>query len=254
MESPYFRNMHTIYGKKIGLLFLTTLLFAGQAMGQALNKPFYDYDRFIHFGFTIGTSYATLKYDLNPAVWTTQTQINSISAQGSPGLTIGGVVDLHLGSSKSDMREHFDLRLIPSLVLTERQFVFNMKDTGSAPIIKKQIESAIVEFPLLLKFKSDRYQNLRFYAIGGGKFSYDLSSTAKAAKNPANPKISIYPAGYSYEYGAGLDLYFPFFKFSPEIKVSQGINNLLVPDTTVYSAIFSRFRSNFIYFSLYFEG
>jgi hypothetical protein len=249
MERSNFRHIYHILRKKIGL-FCLALLFTGNIFGQALNKPFYDYDRLLHFGFTIGFNYSTLKYDPSP-LWYSQKQVLSVSSQGSPGITLGAVADLHLGSKKSFLREHFDLRFIPSLVLTQRQFVFNMIGDSQ---VTKTIESAFVEFPLLLKMKSDRSGNVRFYAIGGGNFAYDLSSTAKATKNPADPKISLYPSNYSYEFGAGLDLYFPFFKFSPEIKVSQGINNVLVPDTTIYSGIFSRMRSNFIFFSMYFEG
>jgi hypothetical protein len=252
MERVNLRDIYHIYRKKI-VLGTIALLATGNIFGQALNKPFYDYDRFIHFGFTIGFNYAVLKYDFSP-MWYHQHPADTVlrvSSQGSPGITLGAVADLHLGNSKSYLREHFDLRLIPSLVLTQRQFVYTMSDSS---IVKKTIESALVELPILLKIKSDRSGNVRFYAIAGGKLSYDLSSTANAAKDPANPKVSIYPQNYSYEYGCGLDLYFPFFKFSPELKISQGINNVLVPDNTVYSGIFNRFRSNFIYFSLYFEG
>jgi hypothetical protein len=252
MATSHFRNIYYIYREKIAATTLALLLSCG-AFGQALNKQFYDYDRWIHFGFTLGTNYSVLKYNYSP-LWYSQTPPNMVlrvSSQGSPGITLGAVSDLHLGSSKSFWRDHFDLRFIPSLVLSERQFVYTMYDSTTE---KKTIESALVEFPLLLKMKSDRFGNVRFYAIGGGKYSYDLSSTAKAAKNPQNPKVSIYPSNLSYEFGAGLDLYFPYFKFSPEIKVSQGINNILVPDNTIYSGIFSSFRSNFVYFSLYFEG
>jgi len=252
MAHAHHRHIYHILSKKIGLALLC-LLFGGQAMGQSLNHPFYDFDRWIHFGFTVGTNFATLKYDRS-ASWyhqNTPDSVVKVSAAGSPGITFGAVADLHLGSSKSYFREHFDLRFIPSLTITERQFIFTMKDSST---ITKTIESALVEFPLLVKFKSDRSGNIRFYVIGGADYSYDLSSTAKAAANPANPKISIYPSNYAYQFGAGLDLYFPFFKFSPEIKVSQGINNVLVPANTPFSSIFSRFRSNFVYFSLYFEG
>jgi hypothetical protein len=252
MATSYPGNINNIYGKKIGV-FVIALFISGNVLGQALNKQFYDYDRFIHFGFTIGTNYSVLKYDFS-SQWYHQNPSDTvlrISSQGSPGITLGAVADLHLGSKKSFWRDHLDLRFIPSLVLSERQLVYTMKDST---VIKKTIESALVEFPLMIKFKSDRFQNLRFYVIGGGKYSYDLSSTAKASKNPQDPKVSIYPNNYSYEFGAGLDLYFPYFKFSPEIKLSQGINNILVPDNTIYSGVFTRFRSNFIYFSLYFEG
>jgi hypothetical protein len=218
--------------------------------GQSENKPFYDYSRTIHFGFTIGTNYSRLKYDFSPS-WYGQDSIKRVQSLGSPGLTLGAVANLHLGSTRSYLREHFDLRLIPTLVLTQRRFLYTFRDSS---VVTKTVESALVEAPLLIKFKSDRFGNVRFYTVAGINYSYDLSSEYKATKNPNNPKVAIYPNNLNYEYGVGLDMYFPFFKFSPEIKLSKGINNVLVPDVTPYSNIFSRLRSNFIYFSLYFEG
>jgi hypothetical protein len=178
-----------------------------------------------------------------------------VRSVGYPGLTIGAVVNLHIGSTRSRLREHFDVRFIPSLVLSERHVVYTLNNNTD---VEKKVESALVEFPFLMKFKSDRFGNLRFYAIGGFKYGLDLSSEAKATPNPANPRVAIKPHNFSYEFGTGLDLYFPFFKFSPEIKVSRGLNNVLVPSdppgSNVYIDIFSRFRSNFLFFSLYFEG
>lgn len=217
---------------------------------QGKNKPFYDYSRWIHFGFTIGTNYSRFKYDFSPE-WYKQDTFLRVNSLGFPGITLGAVANLHVGSPRGYLREHFDLRFIPTLVLTQRKIQYTFYDTFSDG---KTIESALLEAPLLLKFKSDRFGNVRFYTVAGFKYSYDLASEYKASRNPADPKVAVYPANYSYEYGFGLDLYFPYFKFSPEVKLSKGINNLLVPDVSPFTNVFSRFRSNFIYFSLYFEG
>ena len=234
--------MHVVHRKKIGLLFIAMITYAS-SFGQGKNNPFYDYARKIHFGFTIGTNFSTFKYDFSNAFYN-QKNIHSIELQQIPGITLGAVSDLHLG-------EFFHLRFIPSLVLTQRNVKFNSAG-DTIPI--KQVESAIVELPLLLKVCSERHNNVSFYVIGGGKFGYDLSSDYKAAKDPINPKLALLPQNYSYEFGAGLDMYFPLFKFSPEIKLSRGFNNVLYKDGTIYTDIFSRFRSNFMFISFYFEG
>ncbi len=252
MEGTHLRHFYYIQRYKIVLLIIL-LTGAGKASGQALNKQFYEYDRFMHFGFTLGFNYSTLKYDFSNT-WYHQKPADTIlrvSSQGTAGFSLGVVSDLHLGPPKSFVRDHFDLRFIPSLVLTERDLVYTMKDSS---IETKKIESAFVQAPLLLKMKSDRFGNIRFYVIGGAEYSFDLSSTAGAAIDPSNPKIALASNNFAYQYGVGLDMYFPYFKFSPEIKISQGLNNVLVPQNTVYTNIFSRLRSNFIYFSLYFEG
>jgi hypothetical protein len=234
--------MYNLYSKKI--IVFAFLLFAGKAaFGQGQNNPFYDYARVLHFGFTLGTNIGDLKYDFSDE-WYAQKGISAVHVHQLPGITLGAVSDLHLG-------EYFDIRFIPSLLLAQRNITFS---TVGDTVPVKQIESALVEFPILLKIKSERHNNVRFYAIMGGKFGYDLSSNYKAVLNPINPKIALYPQNYSYEFGAGFDLYYPLFKFSPEIKLSRGLNNVLFHDKTIYTNIFSKFRSNFIMISLYFEG
>ncbi|MGZ5243568.1 MAG: type IX secretion/gliding motility protein PorT/SprT [Bacteroidia bacterium] len=215
-----------------------------------INKPFYDYSRRVHFGFTIGSSFSRFKYDFSPK-WYTQDTFARVNSMGYPGITLGAVVNLHLGSTRSYLREHFDIRFIPSLVLAERRIKYTFYDSFTQ---EKKVESALVEAPFLMKFKSERHRNVRFYVIGGVKYSYDLGSDHKATRDPSDPQVIITPHTFSYEYGTGLDLYFPFFKFSPEVKVAKGMNNILQPDHAAYSGIFSRFRSNFVYFSLFFEG
>lgn len=251
MHTTHFRNSKHIYRKQVTIAFIF-LLASASAFAQSLNKPFYDYSRRIHFGFTIGANYSRFNYELsNNFYHQPKDTVWKVTSKGYPGLTLGAVINLHPGSYSSFIREHFDIRLIPSLVLAQRRLVYTFSD-GSTQF--KEVESAMVEAPLLIKFKSDRLGNFRFYVIGGGNYGYDLSSNAKAAKDPANPKVAVYPSNFNYEYGAGLDLYFPYFKFSPEIKVSKGINNVLAPDPAFFTNIFSSFKSNFIYFSMYFEG
>ncbi len=234
--------MHLVHRKKIVLFFIAFLAFTS-AFGQGKNNPFYDYNRKIHFGFMIGTDFSDFKYDFSNS-WYSQKTIHTVEVQHVPGITLGAVSDIHLS-------EHFHLRFIPTLVLTQRNVKYGTTGDTVAP---KQVESAIVEFPLLLKFASERHNDVAFYVIGGGKFGWDLSSDFKAVKNPLNPKLAVIPQNFSYEFGAGLDMYFPLFKFSPEIKLSRGINNVLYKDGTIYTDIFSRFRSNFLFISFYFEG
>ncbi len=214
-----------------------------QSKAQGKWNPFYEYSRKIHFGFSLGTNVSTFKYKYSPE-WYKQDTIHSVKLVSFPGITLGAIIDVHLG-------EYFDLRFVPSLVLIQRNLEFS---DSNAQATVKQIESALIEFPLLLKYKSERHNNVRLYVIGGLKYSYDLSSDFKAKRNPVEPKVVIIPNNFYYEYGTGLDLYFKYFKMSPEIKFSRGINNILQPDQKIYSRIFENFRSNVVFISLNFEG
>lgn len=223
------------------LILLVTLLPLA-ALGQTQNKPLYDYNKPLHFGFSIGTNVSGFSHEFSDDFHQNDTLL-SIDKQRTPGLTLGAIANLHMG-------EHFDLRFIPGLVLTQRNIEYQFE---GRPNEVKEIESIFVEAPLSVKFKSVRHQNVRFYVLAGGKISHDMASQEDTEQNPFNPFVAIEPVNYSYEFGIGLDLYFPYFKFSPELKISRGLNNVLVEDNHVYSSSFDALRSNIIFLSFHFE-
>lgn len=236
--------MFNIHRKKINSSIFIVLIFINfGAYSQTKNLERFDYGRKLHFGFTIGTNVSDFKYEFSDNFYYNDSLL-TVDVSTYPGITLGAISDLHLG-------EFFDIRVIPSLVLTERSVKYKFTNDYST---KKSVESIFAELPVLLKFKSTRHGNLRFYVIGGGKVSYDFGSNARSNRDPNNPIIAIKPWAYAYEFGCGLDMYFYWFKFSPEIKLSKGINSILSPYHDVYSNVFENIYSNFIYFSFNFEG
>ena len=117
----------------------------------------------------------------------------------------------------------------------------------------KNIESIYMHLPLQLKFKSDRINNFRFYAIVGGKFDYDMAANARSHRNDEFLKVS--PVDFGYELGVGFEFFNPDFIFSPEIKISQGLTNQLfidkhLPLTNAIQSLLSRM----IVISIHLEG
>lgn len=238
-------NLLNLHRGKTGLILLHLvflLCLASFTHAQTKNNPLYDYNKQIHFGFSIGTNVAGFSHRFSDNFYANDTLLQ-IEKNHFPGITLGAISNLHLG-------EHFDLRLIPSLILAERSIDYKF-DNGTT--ITKEIESVFVEAPLTLKFKSVRRNNMRFYAIAGGKLSYDMSSQASTEQNPFEPFVALKPRSYYYEFGFGFDFYFPYFKFSPELKISRGINDVLSDDPFVFSDSFKFLRSNVIYLSFHFE-
>jgi hypothetical protein len=206
-------------------------------------NPFYDYSRKYHFGFSIGFNSGSFKYKYSD-LWYNQDSIKKVENVKYPGVCLGFVADLHI-------KEYFNLRFLPSFLISQRDMVYYNNNNRKTV---RELESAMIEFPILLKFKSSRHQNMRFYAIAGIKYSIDLASDKGATEDPTRPKLILEPHNYGVEAGTGLDLYFKYFKFSPEIKFSRGLNNVLIVDDRIYSKVFKSFHSNFTYFTLYFEG
>ena len=85
-----------------------------------------------------------------------------------------------------------------------------------------------MHLPLQVKFKSERINNFRFYALAGAKFDYDMAANARSHRPDEFLKVS--PVDFGVELGIGFEFYNPNFIFSPEIKISQGLTNQLFED------------------------
>jgi hypothetical protein len=119
----------------------------------------------------------------------------------------------------------------------------------------KPVESTYLEFPLLLKLRSDRINNFAVYLIGGGKFSIDMASQ-KDVNNDIDEDIVIKLAKYDYiaEVGGGMDMFLPYFKFGIELKAGIGIPNMLIDDDTRFSRPIQSLRTKTYVLTFTFEG
>jgi hypothetical protein len=220
-----------IFSKKYILftsLILMMALSSSAQKRQVMNLPKYDRAR-IHFGFELGLNIS--KFRVQPVGdLRIRDTVYSITPRGTSGLNLGIISNLKLG-------EHFDLRFIPALAFTQRNLEYSMVYTDSNfsdETITKQVESTYLEFPFLLKFKSARIDNYRVYVLAGWKYSIDMVSQAKVlAKDKEIVKLNKHDNGY--EIGVGFDFYMTYFKFSPEIKMYNGVKNLLVQDGRRFS-------------------
>ena len=67
--------------------------------------------------------------------------------------------------------------------------------------------------------------------------------------------VRISPTDFQFEYGTGIQFFFPYFIFSPEIKISQGINNVLIFNNNLrQSTVLEQVMSRTFTLSFHFEG
>lgn len=208
---------------------------------QEIN-PTYDLHR-IHFGFSIIGNYGKLKYNTASDFLDNDT-IQTINTNSFPGFGVGGIMNLKVA-------EYWDFRTMVNIQFVERHLQYNFR--GGA-IETAKINSTYMEIPFQLKYKSKRNHNKRFYWVGGATYRYDFASDIETERSNTKPIVALYPATFSYDFGAGLDLYYEFFKFSPEIRISNGMGNSLVPDSYIYASALSRMSPKLIQFFLHFEG
>lgn len=216
-----------------------------------------DDDR-IHFGFTfqyISSEYKILKKDdwisnpfIDPLDGSVSPTLRAISSKPSPGFGIGFVVNKRIS-------ENADLRLTPILVFNDRILSYQYQDSKAD--IEKKVQATLVEFPLGIKIKSNRRNNFRAYMLGGAKFSTDISSRKKTnnsqVTDPAEKFINNTRKFFSYEAGLGFDLYFEYFKMSPELKLSYSFKDVLKDEPHRFAAPIDKLMLRHVTFSLFFE-
>jgi hypothetical protein len=209
-----------------------------------INLPKYDHQR-IHFGFTLGLNSSNFRVQ-KVDDFKELDSIYSIEPGAVMGLNLGIISNLRIGN-------HFDLRFIPALSFAQRNLDYNFYYPGSSGnLITKKIESTYLEFPLNLKFKSKRINNYRVYVLAGGRYSIDMVSQAKVL-NRDKDIVKLERYDYGYEIGVGFDFYMTYFKFSPEIKMFNGLNNLLVSENTALAKPLEGLRSKIFLISFTFE-
>lgn len=205
------------------------------------NLEQYDYKK-IHFGFTLAANSGRLLVHHKPDYFATDT-LKNITVKNFPGLGLGAITNIRLG-------EYFDLRLLaPVISFVQRNLVYEFENITK----EVKVESAYCDGSLLLKYKSQRRKNTRMYVIGGGRMTYDFASTIKKQRGIQTPVVSLIPLTYGWEVGAGFDIYFEYFKFSPEIKLCSTINNAMYRDGFIFTNAIDRIIPQLVQISFHFE-
>ncbi len=202
------------------------------------NNPLYDTRKF-SYGFAIGIHTSAYQVNYSDKFVTNELDtVHSVLGEFSPGFSLGFLVNLRLN-------EFLDLRLMPKAGFYDHKLIYRYTDRSIKTIL---IESTLVEFPLLLKYKSMRRGNIRMYMLGGVTPAFEASG--KNDVQASSPLIDIRKSNLSLDAGMGFDFYFPLFKFSQEIRFSRGITSMLGSDNSIYRDPITRLNTNTI--SVYF--
>lgn len=195
-----------------------------------------------HFGVTLPMNYAKMKVNLAND-FLAQDSIQSITLDGTPGVGLGGIVDLRLG-------DFFNLRTLPALNFHQRRMTYKFKDREDIV----DVESVTMDLPINLKYKSALHKKyIRFYTVAGGRIWYDFNSRSGEERGPFKKLIALNTFGAGFEVGFGFDFYLPYFKFSPEIKMVNSLVNMHSRDEYIYSNGVGSLYPRMFQISLHFE-
>ncbi len=105
--------------------------------------------------------------------------------------------------------------------------------------------------PFHVRFKSQPYKDKRGFVVAGLKYGYDVQSNSRSRRS----QIRMAPHDFQYEVGLGIQMFYPYFIFSPEIKFSKGLGNLLIYDKNLNeSRVLEKVASQIFTISFNFEG
>ncbi len=230
----------------IASCFLLLLLQTASAQfNQGKNMNYIDFQqKNYYFGITLGYNASDYRIYHSKDFIRNDSFASAESVTG-PGFNLGIVSNLKVG-------EYFDLRFLPTLSFAEHSIKYAPAGQGGR-IVTRPIESVLVELPFHVRYKSAPYHDFRLFVIGGVKYSFDVASDSRTRQ--AAGLVKIAPTDFQVEYGAGVQFFFPYFIFSPEFKISQGLNNVLIyNDRLQQSTVLEKVLSRTFTISLHFEG
>lgn len=236
--------MHHIHGQKAIVLFVFMLL-VSPIWSQIGGKGNYNFSRFnkksYYFGINLGFN------DSGYTIYNSKNFINNDSIRVTGGSNKVGV-NMHMITNLK-LGDFFDFRFLPGFSFANRGFLFTQVSDNK--VVERNIESVFFEMPFHIRFKSEPYKDKRLFVMAGLKYSYDVQTSSKARSTI----LRIAPHDFQYEIGIGLQMFYPYFIFSPEIKFSRGINNLLLSNSAQNEAkVLENVISEIFTISFNFEG
>lgn len=199
------------------LLMVNSTIFAQKE--KILNRPNFD-SRMIHYGFYLGLNQNDFKVSYRPS------DINNPEVIVKPliGFNVGLILDLRL-------HNNINLRFEPGLISNNKELIFN-HITGTKTQREREAGNTYLHLPLVVKFSTNRLNNIRPYVLGGVSYDHNFSSNAKNGNDNFFGEFRQKTNVFMYELGIGIDFYLPYFKFSPSIRGIFAINNELKYDNT----------------------
>ncbi|BDC98410.1 outer membrane beta-barrel protein [Persicobacter psychrovividus] len=231
----YLHRNKVVFGLLLCLYLMPAQLFAQRA-NVHINLPHIDQKK-LHYGFFISTGMSGFKLTTSPGL-VSGTGIdvngNSVPLDTVTSITTNRQLSLGVGFiANFKLFEALDLRVTPKAGFYDfgLQYTYVTDDAvgqpGDAPFRahSDNIENVRFELPILLKLKSQRRGNVRAYFIGGVNPSVEVTG-----KKEKERSFEMNGFDMALELGFGFDLYYPLFRFSPEIRFSHGLVDMKGPN------------------------
>jgi len=231
----------------VSLLLLFSSSLAAQKKDRIEYLPNFDKKQ-LHFGYYLGLNKKTFKVSYNSFL--TDLNVvddNYLSVEESFGFNIGLIVDYKL-------HDNINLRFEPGLSSNTKTLTYNFLNE------EREVPGTYLRMPLLLKFSTNRLDNMRAFVIGGVSYDFNFSSNENNVNDNSQGEFRMKKSNFMYEIGVGVDIYLFYFKFSPSIRGIFAINNEIIPDTNFgepytgpYTGVIDYFGTRGVFINFTFE-
>lgn len=181
--------------KKLLLFGILVASLSTQAQREKILKlPSFDKPLF-HYGFYLGANNNGYKISYAPSDFDNA----EIEVESSIGFNVGLIADLRL-------HNNINLRFEPGLMSNTKTLRFK-HIAGADNVNTREVGATYLHLPLLLKFSTNRLNNMRPYVIGGLSYDHNFSSNERNSDDNFAGEFRTTTNNFMYEIGIGVDFY-----------------------------------------------
>ena len=240
--------------KKNFLLFIILISFA-TFFSQSPNLGDFD-DKPVHFGFALGFNQPGFYLEKKSSHVFLDDSLQSLIVSSKGGFTLGVITSLNIN-------QNFKIRFVlPSLSFQESEIEYTYLNPSNldTKVYVKSLGPVYLDFPVLLKFRTNRIDNYAVYGVVGLRYGIDMSSNIGVDNSIDldDQVIKLNKHDFGFEIGGGVDLFLEYFKLGIELKLGSGMRNMLYntpgEDPTKFDNAIESLRSRVWTLSFTFEG
>lgn len=206
---------------------LLLIICAEQATAQGIftkeriqNRANHDKKKY-RWGYYLGFNSLDYDFNYNAERSLLDPQFQDIETRKQTSFNVGLIGNLRIN-------DYVDIRLEPGVIFNTRELYFpNVLNENNR---LRELQTTAVHIPLLLKLSTKRLNNFKPFIVGGVSTSINLSSNEDNPDDNSSGQFRTKTNIYSYELGFGIDLFLPYFKFTPSIRGIFSFTDELVPD------------------------
>ena len=232
------------------ILFFLFQFWLNICFGQTSNLGNFD-DKPFHFGFSLGFNQPGFYLEKKSSHIFIDDSLQSLLVNSNGGFTLGVVTSLNIN-------QNFKIRFVlPSLSFQESELVYTYFQQSTSK--RKPLTPVYLDFPVLLKFRTNRINNFAVYGIVGLRYGIDMSSQTDVNNSidEEDQIIKLKKYDFGSEIGGGIDLFLEYFKLGIELKLGSGMRNMhyTIPgEETKFDNAIESLRSRVWTLSFTFEG